>query len=123
MSSGDNILANMSATGSPDFYIPNLDAAQDYSTTIYSFNAKGWSKSSQPLVFHTLPAPGLKEQRRSTADPSENGKIGGGPWLYILLAAGSTLIVAGAVGAIIFAIRRFKVVRRLWYFQFEKFDF
>ncbi|CAG9812932.1 unnamed protein product [Phaedon cochleariae] len=50
----------------------------------------------------------LKEQRRST-EPTDILKPGTGPWLYILLAAGSTLIVAAAIGAIILAVRRFRV--------------
>lgn len=39
----------------------------------------------------------------------DNEKSDGGPWLYILLAGGSTLIVAGTLAAIVFAIRRFQV--------------
>ncbi|CAH0551270.1 unnamed protein product [Brassicogethes aeneus] len=108
LSMGENVISNMSSSTIPEFYIPNLEATQDYSTMVSSFNLKGFSKPTMPLVFHTLPAPGLKEQRRST-EPSES-KVGStGPWLYILLAAGSTLIVAAAIGAIIFAIRRFRV--------------
>lgn len=96
------------STSTPDFIITNLEAAQEYSATVYSFNSKGWSKTLTPVVFRTLPAPGLKEQRRSTG-PSDGDKSGTGPWLYILLAAGSTLIVAGAIGAIIFVVKKFRV--------------
>ncbi|XP_030768255.1 uncharacterized protein LOC115891825, partial [Sitophilus oryzae] len=67
------------------------------------------SKLAPPLTIRTLPAPGLKELRRST-EPSESTKSTlSGPWLYILLAAGSTLIVAAALGLIIFVVKRFKV--------------
>ncbi|XP_017783993.1 PREDICTED: hemicentin-1-like [Nicrophorus vespilloides] len=111
--SGDGLMANLSANV-PEFLVSNLEPAQDYAVTIFSINAKGWSKGSSPIVVRTLPAPGLKEQRRSTGPGMGGGddRIGGGfngPWLYILLAAGSTLIVAAAVGAIVFVIRRFKV--------------
>ncbi|KAJ8942333.1 hypothetical protein NQ318_005325, partial [Aromia moschata] len=107
LNSGETAISNISAA-SPDFFIPNLEPSQDYSATIYSLNAKGSSKHAQPVLIHTLPAPGLKEQRRST-EPTETTRGSTGPWLYILLAAGSTLIVAGAVGAIVFAVRRFRV--------------
>lgn len=108
LSAGEEVIANMSTTSTPDFFITNLDPAQDYSATVYSFNSKGWSKIITPVIFRTQLAPGLKEQRRSTG-PTDSDKNGAGPWLYILLAAGSTLIIAGAVGAIVFAIRRFRV--------------
>lgn len=107
LSSGEDVIANMSTSSTPDFFITNLDPAQDYSATVYSFNSKGWSKIITPVIFRTQLAPGLKEQRRSTG-PTDD-KNGAGPWLYILLAAGSTLIIAGAIGAIVFAIRRFRV--------------
>lgn len=102
----DNLTANLSASV-PEFQVPNLDASTDFSATVFSVNAKGWSKGSVPIVIKTLPAPGLKELRRSTG-PSSEEKMEG-PWLYILLAAGSTLIFAATIGAIIFAVRRFKV--------------
>ncbi|XP_044263990.1 nephrin-like [Tribolium madens] len=108
LSSGEEVIANMSTSTTPDFIVTNLEAAQDYSATVYSFNSKGWSKTLTPVVFRTLPAPGLKEQRRSTG-PTDGDKSGTGPWLYILLAAGSTLIVAGAIGAIIFVVKKFRV--------------
>ena len=107
LSSGEEIVANMSST-TPDFIVTNLEAAQDYSAIVYSENSKGRSKILSPLAFRTQPAPGLKEQRRSTG-PTEGEKSGTGPWLYILLAAGSTLIVAGAIGAIIVVVKRFRV--------------
>lgn len=106
LNSGDELIANLSANV-PEFLISSLDPAQEYTAVIFSYNAKGWSKSSTPVPLRTLPAPGLKEQRRSTGPATE--EKGNGPWLYILLAAGSTLIVAAAIGAIIFAVRRFKV--------------
>ncbi|KAF2890838.1 hypothetical protein ILUMI_15335 [Ignelater luminosus] len=102
----DNLTANLSASV-PEFQVTNLDASTDYSATVFSVNAKGWSKGSVPILIKTLPAPGLKELRRSTG-PSSEEKMEG-PWLYILLAAGSTLIFAATIGAIIFAVRRFKV--------------
>ncbi|XP_060522794.1 nephrin-like [Cylas formicarius] len=106
---GDLAVANISALATPEFYIPNLEPAQEYYASIYSFNSKGSSKYPNSLQIRTLPAPGLKELRRST-EPSESPtKAISGPWLYIMLAAGSTLIVAAAVGLIIFAIRRFRV--------------
>ncbi|XP_074032136.1 nephrin isoform X2 [Leptinotarsa decemlineata] len=108
LSSGTTLIANVSTSSSPDFNISNLNPSQEYSAKINSVNSKGGSKFTLPLLFRTLPAPGLKEQRRST-EPTDIMKTGTGPWLYILLAAGSTLIVAGAVGAIIFAVRRFRV--------------
>ncbi|KAF7279021.1 hypothetical protein GWI33_007662 [Rhynchophorus ferrugineus] len=107
--SGEDAIANMSSSGIPEFSIQNLEPVQDYYVSIYSFNSKGQSKPTPPLIIRTLPAPGLKELRRST-EPNEITKSGvSGPWLYILLAAGSTLIVAAALGLIIFAVRRFKV--------------
>ncbi|XP_050295636.1 nephrin-like [Anthonomus grandis grandis] len=107
--SGEQSVANISALSSPEFYIPNLEPAQEYYASIYSFNSKGPSKYSEPIVIRTLPAPGLKELRRST-EPTDSPETGiSGPWLYILLAAGSTLIVAGAVGFIVLAVKRFKV--------------
>ncbi|XP_030753320.1 nephrin-like [Sitophilus oryzae] len=106
---GDAAIANMSSSGVPEFAIQNLEAAQEYYASIYSFNSKGASKLAPPLTIRTLPAPGLKELRRST-EPSESTKSTlSGPWLYILLAAGSTLIVAAALGLIIFVVKRFKV--------------
>jgi hypothetical protein len=119
LSSGDEVIANMSTSSVPDFTVTNLDAAQDYSATVYSFNSKGWAKTLSPIVFRTLPAPGLKEQRRSTG-PSDGEKSGTGPWLYILLAAGSTLIVAGAIGAIIIVVKRFRVRVGTRYFKTVK---
>ncbi|XP_066155870.1 nephrin-like isoform X1 [Euwallacea fornicatus] len=107
--SGELSVANISSLSSPEFYIPNLEPAQEYYCTIYSFNSKGSSKYTAPTFLRTLPAPGLKELRRST-EPTENSKPTlSGPWLYILLAAGSTFIVAAAVGLIVFAVRKFKV--------------
>uniref|UniRef100_A0AAR5QDA0 Nephrin n=1 Tax=Dendroctonus ponderosae TaxID=77166 RepID=A0AAR5QDA0_DENPD len=107
--SGELSVANISALSSPEFYIPNLEPAQEYYASIYSFNSKGSSKNTQPIILRTLPAPGLKELRRST-EPTDSPKTGiSGPWLYILLAAGSTFIVAAAIGLIVFVIRRFKV--------------
>ncbi|GJQ76782.1 hypothetical protein Trydic_g15622 [Trypoxylus dichotomus] len=103
---GDNLLANLSGPA-PEFTINNLEASQDYTAEIYSINVKGLSKSSTILQFRTLPAPGLNEQRRSTGPNIEEKSAAS--WLYILLAAGSTLIVAAAIGTIVFAIRRFKV--------------
>ncbi|KAJ8965938.1 hypothetical protein NQ317_009711 [Molorchus minor] len=114
---GETTIANVSAA-SPDFFIPNLEPSQEYAATIYAVNAKGSSKKcsadnytyvtrSSFENFNTLNL-GLKEQRRST-EPTDTIKGSTGPWLYILLAAGSTLIVAAAVGAIIFAVRRFRV--------------
>lgn len=181
--SGELSVANISALSSPEFYIPNLEPAQEYDASIYSFNSKGlyefiffamlfscarfsivtallagtyrnwrstgkecnsisacmfkllpfknalwiiylwnidtlWStgssKYTSPIRLKTLPAPGLKELRRST-EPTENTKLTlSGPWFYILLAAGSTLIVAAAVGLIVFAVRRFKVRIKLY---------
>ncbi|KAL1512669.1 hypothetical protein ABEB36_002226 [Hypothenemus hampei] len=107
--SGELSVANISSLGGPEFYIPNLEPAQEYYASIYSFNSKGASKETTPLVVRTLPAPGLKELRRST-EPTESPSTNlSGPILYILLASGSTFIVAATVGLIIFAIRRFKV--------------
>ncbi|KAG5875971.1 hypothetical protein JTB14_016998 [Gonioctena quinquepunctata] len=108
LNSGDKVIANITGSSSPDFNISNLNPSQEYSATIHSMNSRGFSNYTLPLLFRTLPAPGLKEQRRST-EPTDILKTGTGPWLYILLAAGSTLIVAGAVGTIIFAVRRFRV--------------
>ncbi|KAJ8925637.1 hypothetical protein NQ315_009482, partial [Exocentrus adspersus] len=105
---GETTVADLPPTTSPEFFIPSLEPSQDYTATIYSINGKGSSKNAQPLVIRTLPAPGLKEQRRST-EPTDTTRSRTGPWLYILLAAGSTLIIAGAVGAIIFAVRRIRV--------------
>ncbi|CAH1128367.1 unnamed protein product [Ceutorhynchus assimilis] len=107
--SGDLPVANISALTSPEFYIPSLEPAQEYYATIYSINSKGSSKFTSPILMRTLPAPGLKELRRST-EPTEKPKIGiSGPWLYILLAGGSTFIVAAAVALVVFAVRRFRV--------------
>lgn len=105
LNSGDELIANQSSNV-PEFAIENLDSAQEYTAIIYSYNAKGWSKASAPFSLKTLPTPGLN-QRRSTGPVVE--EKGNGPWLYILLAAGSTLIVAAAIGAIIFIVRRIKV--------------
>ncbi|CAH1960871.1 unnamed protein product, partial [Acanthoscelides obtectus] len=109
LNSGETPIGNFSSSTSPDFNISNLEASQDYSATIYSMNSKGASNTAQPIVFRTLPAPGLREQRRSTEPTSESVRSPTGPWLYILLAAGSTFIVAAAIGAIIFAVRKFRV--------------
>lgn len=103
---GDNLLANLSGA-IPEFSLNNLESAQEYTVEVYSINVKGLSKTSSLLQFRTLPAPGLKEQRRSTG-PNIEEKVTGS-WLYILLAACSTLIVAAAIGTILLAIRRFKV--------------
>ncbi|KAK4884831.1 hypothetical protein RN001_001102 [Aquatica leii] len=106
ITAAENLTANLSSTV-PEFQITNLDATTDYTALAYSVNAKGWSKASNTIFMKTLPSPGLKELRRSTG-PSTEEKVDG-PWLYILLAAGSTLIVAGAIGVIIFAVKRFKI--------------
>ncbi|XP_065167575.1 nephrin-like isoform X3 [Atheta coriaria] len=108
VTAADALIANLSASA-PEFLISNLEPAQDYIATIYSINAKGWSKASNPLSVRTLPAPGLKERRYTGPVGEDKSSGGGGPWLYIVLAAGATLIVAGAIGAIIIAVRRFKV--------------
>ncbi|CAH1181158.1 unnamed protein product [Phyllotreta striolata] len=107
--SGDVIIANLSSQLASDFNISNLEATHDYLATIYAVNAKGPSKQSVPLAIRTLPAPSLKEQRRSTGPTDGALKASTGPLMYILLAAGSTLIIAAAVGVIIFAVRKFKV--------------
>lgn len=107
VSYGDTVISNLSATV-PDFLVTNLDPSLEYTAIAYSTNAKGWSKSSEVLPLRTTPTGGLKEQRRITENSALEGK-GHGPWLYIILAAGSTLIVAAAVGAIIFAIRKFRI--------------
>jgi len=39
--SGELSVANISALSSPEFYIPNLEPAQEYDASIYSFNSKG----------------------------------------------------------------------------------
>ncbi|XP_056636468.1 hemicentin-2-like [Diorhabda sublineata] len=109
LTSGDTFIANLSALASPDFNISNLEADRDYTATIHSINTKGPSKNTVPLVLKTLPAPGLREQRRSTEPNDSALKSTTGPWLYILLAAASTFIIAAAIGAILFAVRRFKV--------------
>ncbi|KAK5648284.1 hypothetical protein RI129_003176 [Pyrocoelia pectoralis] len=106
ISAAENLTANLSSSV-PEFQISNLDATTEYIATAHSINAKGWSKASNSILIKTLPSPGLKELRRSTG-PSNEEKVEG-PWLYILLAAGSTLIVAGAIGVIIFAVKRIKV--------------
>ncbi|XP_031347369.1 nephrin-like [Photinus pyralis] len=106
VSVAENLTANLSSSV-PEFQISNLDATTEYIATAYSVNAKGWSKASNSILIKTLPSPGLKELRRSTG-PSNEEKAEG-PWLYILLAAGSTLIVAGAIGVIIFAVKRIKI--------------
>ncbi|KAK9886628.1 hypothetical protein WA026_017551 [Henosepilachna vigintioctopunctata] len=107
LTSSDTLVANMSSTTLPDFRLTNLEPAQEYSITVSSFNSKGWSKNGDSIIFRTLPAPGLNEQRRlMEASRGEHNRTG--PWLYITLAAGSTLIIAGTVGVIIFAVRRFR---------------
>lgn len=58
LNSGEATVANISSASSPEFYIPNLEPSQNYSATIYSINGKGSSKNAQPVVIHTLPAPG-----------------------------------------------------------------
>nr|CAI5870529.1 unnamed protein product [Callosobruchus analis] len=93
LNSGETPIGNLTSSSSPDFNVSNLEASQDYSATIYSINSKGTSNIAQPIVFRTLPAPGLREQRRSTEPTSESVRSPTGPWLYILLAAGSTWIV------------------------------
>lgn len=105
LNSGDDLVANQTSSA-PDFTVESLESAQEYSAIMYSYNAKGWSKASAPYVLKTLPTPGMN-QRRSTGPVAEEKS--NGPWLYILLAAGSTLIVAAAIGAIIVVVRRFKV--------------
>lgn len=105
---GDTVIANLSAL-TPEFNVTNLEPSTDYAAIVYSVNTKGRSKGSESVLIRTLPAAGLKEQRRITELASAEGGKGRGPWLYILLAAGSTLIVAAAIGAIIFAIRKFRI--------------
>lgn len=107
VNTADSVLTNISSM-SPEFVVANLDPSQEYTAVAYSFNAKGWSKPSEPITLRTLPAASLREQRRITETGSGESK-GHGPWLYILLAAGSTLIVAAAIGAIVFAVRKFRV--------------
>lgn len=101
------MISNLSAT-TPEFLVTNLEPTLEYTAIAYSMNAKGRSKSSDTLHLRTSTTGGLKEQRRITENSALEGK-GHGPWLYIILAAGSTLIVAAAVGAIIFAIRKFRI--------------
>ncbi|XP_044747222.1 nephrin-like isoform X3 [Coccinella septempunctata] len=108
LSLGDNPVANMSSFTGPDFHITNLEPDKEYAITVSSYNSKGWSKPSDPINFRTLPAPGLNEQRR-LMDPNGEGQNRSGPWLYITLAAGSTLIIAGTVVVIVFAVKRFRV--------------
>nr|XP_022909798.1 nephrin-like [Onthophagus taurus] len=102
----DNIIANQSGN-TPEFPINSLEPSQEYTATVYAINIKGTSKGPTILQFKTLQAPGLKEPRRSVSPGIEEKATG--PWLYIVLAAGSTLIVAAAIGAIIFAVKRFRV--------------
>lgn len=85
-----------------------MDSSQEYTAIAYAHNGKGWSKPSDAITLRTLPAASLREQRRITETGNGESK-GHGPWLYILLAAGSTLIVAAAVGVIVFAVKKFKV--------------
>ncbi|XP_018327739.1 nephrin-like [Agrilus planipennis] len=103
---GDTEITNITSA-STDFEVGNLDAATEYTFVVFALNAKGWSKSGSTLMARTLAAPGLKELRRSTVQSKET-KLKG-PWMYILLAGGSTLIVAGSIAIIIFVVRRFKV--------------
>lgn len=111
--SENQLVANMSSATAPEFRIANLDPVLDYSVAVSSFNSKGWSKVLSPINFKTLPAPGLNEQRRFTEPTSDEQKeapeANPGPWLYIPLAGGATLIVAAALGIIIFFIKRFRV--------------
>lgn len=126
---GQAIIANLSSTV-PEFLIGNLEPAQEYTLTIFSINAKGWSKGSSPITLRTLPSPSLKEQRRSTGpttlSTSDNDRtgslstalgahVGGGlmsgsliaqPWLYILLAGGVTLLAAAAIGTLVLVVKR-----------------
>lgn len=107
VNTADGTVTNISSTAA-EFLVTNLDPSQEYTAIAYSYNAKGWSKPSDPLTLRTLPAASLREQRRITETGTGESR-GHGPWLYILLAAGSTLIVAGAIGAIVFAVRKFRV--------------
>lgn len=92
----------------PEFLVTNLDSSEEYTATVYAYKYPMWSKPSDPITLRTLPAASLREQRRITETGSSESK-GQGPWLYILLAAGSTLIVAAAVGVIVFAVRKFRI--------------
>lgn len=126
LSLGDAVIANFSSS-EPVFNVTNLEPSQEYKGRVFSVNPKGRSKSDEIVSIRTLPAPGLKEQRRITEQYGKSSiscrffwltarfdclgmdnKVHG-PWLYILLAAGSTLIIAAAIGGIILAVRKFKI--------------
>lgn len=108
ISLGEKIISNISSSN-PEFNVTDLDPSTDYTAIAFSVNAKGWSKASEVVPLRTLPVGGLKEQRRTTDQAVTENRTGHGPWLYILLAAGSTLIVAATIGAIIVAIRKFRI--------------
>lgn len=105
----EGVVSNNISSLAPEFVVSNLDPSQEYTAVAYSYNAKGFSKPSDPITLRTLPAASLREQRRITETGIVTENKGHGPWLYILLAAGSTLIVAAAIGAIVFAVRKFRV--------------